>query len=52
MESKSIIEYKWKSGVYDLKYMVQLVRNGVINKDQFFYITRYNFDGVVENRNY
>ena len=52
MESKDTIQYKWQSGVYDLKNMVQLVKNGIINKDQFFYITRYNFNGVIESRNY
>ena len=48
MESIGIIQYKWDCGIYDLKAMVRLVEDKVINKDQFFDITRYSFNGVVD----
>lgn len=51
MESTGIIQYKWKVGVYDLKDMVKMVKDGVINKYDFFNITRYYFDSVVESNN-
>jgi hypothetical protein len=30
--------------------MIKMVKNGIINKDEFFDITRYNFDGVTEDQ--
>ena len=52
MESVSVIQYKWKVGVYDLKDMIKMVKDGIINKDEFFDITRYNFDGVTDDQQY
>ena len=46
MEDKSLISYKWEQGIYELKDMIQLVQQGIINEDQFFEITRYNFNGI------
>lgn len=51
MESTGIIQYKWKVGVYDLKDMVKMVKDGIISKYDFFNITRYHFDSVVESNN-
>ena len=48
MESENIIQYKWKCGIYQLKDMVELVRNQTINQEIFFDITRFNFDGIVK----
>ena len=48
MESIGIIQYKWDCGIYDIKAMIKLVEEGVINKDQFFDITRHNFNGVMD----
>ena len=50
MESYDLIEYKWEQGVYNLKDMIKLVDNKEITKKQFFQITRYNYDGVLETR--
>ena len=52
MESVSVIQYKWKVGVYDLKDMIKMVKDGIIDKDEFFDITRYNFNGVTEDQQY
>lgn len=49
MESKNIIIYKWEHRVYDLKDMTKLVEDNIITKDDFFDITRYNYDGVIDN---
>lgn len=46
MEDKLLVAYKWDSGIYKLEDMVKLVQNGIINKDQFFDITRCHFDKV------
>ena len=46
MEDKDLIRYKWDIGVYSLKDMIQFVEKNIINKDQFFSITRIHFDGV------
>ncbi len=51
MEERTLIEHKWKNGTYQLKDMVQLVRDKVITEQEFFYITRFNFYGVVETYN-
>lgn len=44
-----LIEYKWEHGVYNLKDMVNLVLKNVITKEQFFSITRYNFQSAKES---
>lgn len=44
-----IIKYKWESGIYNLKDMVDLVLKNVITKEQFFSITRHNFYSAKEN---
>ena len=46
MDNYIIIEYKWEHGIYDLKDMINLVQNKILSKQQFFEITRYNYDGV------
>ena len=49
MNSRNLIIYKWEHKVYDLQDMVKLVQDSVITKDDFFDITRYNYDGVTDN---
>ena len=44
-----IIKYKWEYGIYSLKDMVNLVLKNVITKEQFFSITRYNFQSAKES---
>lgn len=46
MDSKDLILYKWEQGIYELKDMIRLVQQKIISKEEFFEITRYNFDGV------
>lgn len=48
MEDIILIEYKWNSGVYQLKDMIRLVENQKLTKQEFFDITRYNYDGVTK----
>lgn len=45
-----LIRYKWECGVYTLEEIVTLVYRNIITEDQFFDITRFNFNGVV-NKN-
>lgn len=48
MEDIILIEYKWNSGVYQLKDMIKLVEDQRLTKQEFFDITRYNYDGVTK----
>ena len=43
MEDKSLITYKWESGVYDLEDLIKLVENEELTVDEFFEITRLNY---------
>lgn len=49
MESFSLIKYKWESGVYTLKEMIQLVKQQELSQQQFFDITRYNYDNIKQS---
>lgn len=46
METYNTIKYKWEHGIFNLDDMIYFVENGIINKQQFFEITRYKYDGV------
>ena len=46
MDTYVIIQYKWQHGIYELKDMIQFVENKILSKQQFFEITRFNYDGV------
>ena len=46
MDTYMIIQYKWQHGVYELEDMIQFIENKILSKQQFFEITRYNYDGV------
>lgn len=50
MDTYIIIQYKWQHGVYGLEDMMQFVENKILSKQQFFEITRYNYDGVKSTR--
>ncbi len=41
-----IIKQKWEYGIYSLKDMVDLVLKNIITEEQFFSITRYNFNSI------
>lgn len=47
MENKILIQYKWQHGVYQLKDMIKMVESDIITKEDFFYITRFDFDGII-----
>lgn len=49
MESYTIIKYKWECGAYELKDMIEFVENGILSKQQFFEITRHDYDGTKVN---
>lgn len=49
MESKELITYKWQQGVYSLSDMVILVKYNKISKEQFFEITRFNYDTIAND---
>ena len=42
----TLIKYKWQTGVYKIQDMLKLVDNETISKQDFFKITRYNYDGI------
>ena len=42
------ITYKWEQGVYSLEDMVILTKYHNITPQQFFEITRYNYDSIKE----
>lgn len=46
MEDKSLIQYKWQHGIYQLKDMIKMVQNKTINENDFFKITRYDFQSI------
>lgn len=46
----TLIKYKWQTGVYRIQDMIELVKKEMINKEEFFNITRYNYDGVKKER--
>lgn len=48
MESKNMIVYKWDQGVYSLEDMTILVKYHQMSPEQFFEITRYNYDAAVQ----
>ena len=45
-ESEQIIKFKYESGVYSLKYVFILAEMNLITKDQFRYITGYDYEGL------
>lgn len=49
MESFSLIKYKWESGVYTLKEMIQLVKQQELSQQQFFDITRYDYNNIKQS---
>lgn len=48
MESRTLIEFKWENGVYDLKDLLKLVENKEINEKEFFEITRIDYAAAVQ----
>ena len=48
MKDTILIEYKWNQGIYELKDMIELVKDQKLTKQEFFDITRYNYDGVTK----
>lgn len=46
METENIITYKWNNGVYNLQDMIILVKYENLTPEDFFKITRYNYDAV------
>ena len=46
MESFNLILYKWNMGVFKISDMIKLVQNSQITPQQFFEITRYDFQSI------
>ena len=46
MEEETLVTYKWDQGVYSLEDMLILVKYKKLTPDQFFEITRYNYDAI------
>lgn len=51
-ESFTLIQEKWNLGVYGLIDMMNLVKKEKISKEEFFDITRYNYDGILKTKKY
>ena len=45
-ESFLLIKNKYEMGAYDLEDLLNMVENKIINKEEFFDITRFNYDGL------
>lgn len=52
VESLTLIKNKWELGIYELVDMMNLVLENKITKQDFFEITRYNYDGIIKTRIY
>ena len=52
VESLTLIKHKWELGVYELVDMMNLVMENKITKQDFFEITRYNYDSIIKTREY
>lgn len=46
MENYNTIKYKFECGAYTLENMCRFVRDEFITKDEFKYITSYNYDSM------
>ena len=46
-ESLEMMEYKWQQGIYNLQYMMKLVEDKKITKEDFFSITRFSYQGIL-----
>ena len=46
-----MITYKWEEGVYSLEDLLILVKYKQITPEQFFKITRYNYNTILEQKN-
>lgn len=44
------LKYFWEYGVYSLKDMFNLVKEGKISEEEFHEITRYNYQGIKKTR--
>lgn len=51
MENEILITYKWEEGIYSLDDMLILVEYKKITPQQFFEITRFNYDAIKEQKN-
>ena len=49
-EKSKIIEDKYKSGLYSLRAMIELVEKGWITKEEFHFITDYSYEGLKKSR--
>lgn len=45
-----MITYKWQKGIYSLEDLMILVKFKKLTPKQFFEITRFNYEGLLENR--
>ena len=45
-----LITYKWQHGVFPIEEMIRLVKNKTLSRQEFFTITRLDYDGVLRAR--
>ena len=45
------IKYFYEMGVYTVENVIQYVKENIITKEQFHFITSYNYDGYCEIHN-
>ena len=45
-----LLQYYWDNKIYDKNKMCELVKQGIISKEDFFNITRLRYD-VIKKRN-
>lgn len=49
-ESDNVITYKYKEGNYSLEDLMILVQFERLTPEQFFEITRFNYEGLLRSR--
>ena len=49
-ESVVLIQHKFESGAYSLHQMIEFVDKKWITKDEFHWITSYDYEGVKKSR--
>ena len=48
MSQMDVIKYKWETGAYNLQNMIDLVKNQELTSEEFFKITRLNYEAIIQ----
>ena len=48
MSQIDLIKYKWELGAYSLQDIVNFVKNQELTSEDFFEITRFNYNAIIQ----